>query len=368
MRELYWVLGPSSKFSTGVGIYSMALIPCLRDRGLIVHCVSTSAQSRSVRRYIWQFAYLPIYLLIKSFHRTVILYEEAYSYLIPFARLGGGRVFIIVHHLPEVMIQERGTVSFVERVKEAGLCWMANLLRFANDVITPSEFTKNVILERELASEDCVHVVPNAFEWTNRSKNDAPVSRLGVRKSELKRPIILLNIGSEETRKNVITLIQAISEMPRGQFKLIRIGRPVIAENRELILDLIRRDQVDVEFFQDLTDEELRKRMKEADVYVAPSLYEGFGRTVIEAQIAGLPVVASAIPVWKEVLGDSALLVEQPSSIESWRQVLFSILNNEIDFSNLVKRGEQNWRRFSVEKCGENLIDIIRVNINRKKN
>ncbi len=98
--------------------------------------------------------------------------------------------------------------------------------------------------------------------------------------------------------------------------------------------------------------------LKNADVFVFPSFAEGFGMPVLEAQAAGTPVVASDIPVFKEILGGSALLVN-PSKPEEIAEAVYKIIKNPSLKEDLIKKGYENIKRFDWLDCAKKTLKII---------
>ena len=76
----------------------------------------------------------------------------------------------------------------------------------------------------------------------------------------------------------------------------------------------------------------------EADVFVFPSIYEGFGLPLLEASGFGIPVIASDIPVFSEVLGDAGILVD-PNAPHAWADAIESVLNEPALAAMLAQKG-----------------------------
>ena len=94
--------------------------------------------------------------------------------------------------------------------------------------------------------------------------------------------------------------------------------------------------------------------MARADLVVVPSQsHEAFGRTGIEAQIAGTPVVASGHSGIREALGDSALLVDDYENPAAWSAAIRSLLNNPKEIERLTAAGRVNQERFSEPRILE---------------
>jgi len=109
----------------------------------------------------------------------------------------------------------------------------------------------------------------------------------------------------------------------------------------------------------DYVDEEKKwELLKNADVFVYPSFYEGFGLPVLEAQAVGTPVVASNTSSLPEILGSSALLIN-PNKPEEIAGAIYKVLKDENLRNELIKKGQENVKRFSWLKCAEETLKVI---------
>ena len=88
-----------------------------------------------------------------------------------------------------------------------------------------------------------------------------------------------------------------------------------------------------------------------------PSLYEGFGIPLIEAQYCGCPVLCSDIPVFREIGANSVEYCE-PTTNEIANK-LESLINNSQRLQELSELGKENVKRYSIEKITEQLKDVI---------
>lgn len=99
-----------------------------------------------------------------------------------------------------------------------------------------------------------------------------------------------------------------------------------------------------------VSDTELSALYRQARFLAFPSRYEGFGLPVIEAQAHGTPVIASDIPVLREVAGDGAVYFPAGDASELARH-MYALLNNDKMFSELSEKALQNQKRFSWHKA-----------------
>jgi glycosyltransferase involved in cell wall biosynthesis len=122
-------------------------------------------------------------------------------------------------------------------------------------------------------------------------------------------PVILLNVSSDGTRKNIEILPRILNELGRD-FLLVRIGRS------ERILGAFRDRNVLA--LESVSDDQYPLYFNAADAVIQPSHEEGFGYPIIEAINSGTPVLASAIPIFRELLGADYPFYINPDSPVDW--------------------------------------------------
>lgn len=144
----------------------------------------------------------------------------------------------------------------------------------------------------------------------------------------------ILYLGSNHKRKNIEGL--------KGAFEILKKKIP-----HKLILTGIENC---------VSEKKKWQLLKNADVFVFPSFYEGFGLPVLEAQKVGTPVVASNS--LSEILGKSALLVS-PHRPEEIAEAIYKIVSNPKLKQKLIKKGRENTKRFSWRNCAEETLKVI---------
>lgn len=137
------------------------------------------------------------------------------------------------------------------------------------------------------------------------------------------RPVVLI-VGTIEPRKNHLSLIAAMNEV-RAQIpdaELVIVGRA--GWKSDHIIEAIHSGERGgwVTWLDSADDDQLEQAYARASVFAYPSWYEGFGLPLLEAMARGLPVVASDIPVLREVGGDAALYADPANPSEIADRVL----------------------------------------------
>ncbi len=94
-----------------------------------------------------------------------------------------------------------------------------------------------------------------------------------------------------------------------------------------------------------------------ADILLAPSLYEGFGLTVLESMACGLPVITSSVSSLPEVSGDAAVLVD-PLNMDEMVAAVVSLIGNPNQYQRLVRDGIDRAKLFTWEKTAEQVAAV----------
>jgi glycosyltransferase involved in cell wall biosynthesis/GT2 family glycosyltransferase len=180
------------------------------------------------------------------------------------------------------------------------------------------------------------------------------------RKTDGRAPYFLY-VGSLDPRKNVETLVSAVVRAdPPLPAKLFVVGPDEggsSAELNERIARLGASDRVQHLGFVD--PRRLTDLYRGACALVLPSLYEGFGLPVLEAMLAGTPVVASDIAPVREVAGDTALYVSRPLDADAWRAALARISADDELRAGLSARGAEAAGRFTWAEVGRKFAELL---------
>lgn len=146
--------------------------------------------------------------------------------------------------------------------------------------------------------------------------------RIMNKKRIIKEPYFLY-VGNAYPHKNLGTLVAAFRQT-KGNTKLVLVGKDDFFYRR------LKKEVADdrIIFFGQVTDQELANLYHHAIALVSPSLMEGFGLPVLEALVHGCPVICSDIPVFHEIVGDSAIYFN-PVDTDDLRKKLAQVLERK---------------------------------------
>jgi glycosyltransferase involved in cell wall biosynthesis len=222
-------------------------------------------------------------------------------------------------------------------------------LQRADGLIAISEYTKRTLVEALHLPQERIHVV---YPIVDHQKfrpmivPDAFRAKYGL----VQEQHYLLFVGSEDPRKNLRTLVRAFALVKQRipGVKLLKVGSPRFPQERQKLLALIAKLdlQHDVLFFDCVSDEDLPAFYNAADVFVMPSLYEGFGLPLLEAMACGTPVVCARAASLPEVVDSSGVLVD-PQDVLALVDALSTLLESPHERLQLRQAGHERAARFT---------------------
>jgi glycosyltransferase involved in cell wall biosynthesis len=233
-----------------------------------------------------------------------------------------------------------------------------------NTVITTvSEFSKGDICQKLGVPEEKIRVIPNGLRVP-----DIPVT--DEKKHLLDRydahDGYVLNVGGIHERKNEPRLIRAFSLLVKKegyQGKLIITGSVSGAPYQEKMKKICDRAVSETDMAQRvvftgfISEKELDHLYSCAQIFIYPSLYEGFGIPVLEAMKIGTPVITSNIAVMKEVAGDAAVLIDADNT-EEIAGAMNTLLNEKSFARELIQKGKKRAAHYSWDKTANEYLAL----------
>lgn len=230
-------------------------------------------------------------------------------------------------------------------------------------IIVPSLATKDDVVRSLKASESKIRLTYEGMD-TDLLENEASDNSTDIlQKYNITKPY-LLYVATMYPHKNHQTLIKAFlemkSEMPDLQLVLVGKVDHFSRKMRTYIEEQGIEDVVLPNFQCDdgyVPDKDLKAIYNHADAYVFPSLKEGFGIPILEAQSYDLPVLASRINCLEEIGGDSVLYFD-PHDINNMKEQIKKVLTHPGVADDLVKKGRENITRFSWGKMARETYQV----------
>ncbi len=235
---------------------------------------------------------------------------------------------------------------------------MAATARRAARIVTDSEFSRDEIVRYLHADPRKIDVIYPAVSDDFRTVASGTAVDEVRSKYQIEGEYVLYT-GIYKPRKNHAGLLRAFRELAVTTRSVnLVIAGPLNGGERELRhLAEQLGIQEKVIFTGFVPDVELRALYSGACVYACPSLYEGFGFTVLEAMACGVPVVCSTAGSLPEVAGDAALFAD-PRDPKKFSSALFRAFSDTSLRSALIKKSRANLARFSWEKAAAQTLTV----------
>jgi glycosyltransferase involved in cell wall biosynthesis len=224
----------------------------------------------------------------------------------------------------------------------------------AAGVIAVSECTRRDAIQLLGIAPERVAVVPNGVGQEMRPLQ-APAELAALRQRHQLEGPVLLFVGTLEPRKNLATLLEAMSLLRQRHHLPHQL---VIGGGKGWYYDAIfrRAEQLGlgdaVRFVGYVPQAELPLWYNLAEVFVYPSLYEGFGLPALEAMACGTPVVVSNSSALPEVVGEAGLTVE-PRDADALAQAIYSLVTDADQRQRLRAAGLVQARPFTWQRTAQ---------------
>lgn len=325
--------------STGLGTYATRLYEALARRAdvdAVALCDPTFDLWRFDRRLFWDQIRAPN--LAGRAHADIVHFTGG---TMPVA--APRRTVVTVHDL--VWLREANRGSWYVRWYFGSL--QPSLVRRASAIVVDTNAAR-----ADVAGG--LRISPERIVVAGAAADDAFFSI--VRRPDTMSPFILA-VGTVEERKDLITAVRALAQVP--SLRLVSIGphTPYAEQVRRESEALNVSARVDLRGYVD--DSTLLDLFSQACALIFPSRYEGFGLPPLQAQAAGLPVVAAAGAVTEEVLGDHAWFAP-PGDDEAFAAQLLVVLRGGADVESRTAAARARARTFTWDAVADRVAQVYR--------
>lgn len=234
-------------------------------------------------------------------------------------------------------------------------------LHRAQAIIAVSEYVRTALIEQVGIAGERIYVVPEAVDhafFKPQEVSDDFREKHGLYKDRR----YVLYVGSEQPRKNFLTLLRAFARLRRriSDVCLLKVGQPEVNRERDRALRLIRQLGIEGDvIFCGHVGQDLPAFYNVAHLFVFPSRYEGFGFPPLEAMACGTPVVCSNTTSLPEVVGDAALLFD-PLDEDKLVELMECMLSSDELREEYAHRGIERARRFHWDVVAQRTVEVYR--------
>jgi glycosyltransferase involved in cell wall biosynthesis len=258
---------------------------------------------------------------------------------------------VTIHDLAWLLFPDTETPE--QRRSLAFTHWFARL--FARRLIAVSHATRADLIEKYSVPERRVDVVHHGFSNVHRGFSNTDQPAAPSSENRIAQPYVVC-LGTLQPRKNIARLIDAFLLMKQ------KTGLPhtlVIAGRKGWMCEEVvdKAETAEGVTYLGYVDDRFAL-LRDADLLVQPSLYEGFGLSVLDAFAQNVPVACSAISSLPEIAGNAAEFFD-PYDIESIADAMARVLTGRGHAERLRRRGKQRLNQFTWEACARNTLAVL---------
>jgi 1,2-diacylglycerol-3-alpha-glucose alpha-1,2-galactosyltransferase len=246
-----------------------------------------------------------------------------------------------------------GSIRYACQFKSAIERYLKLFYEQADLILAVSESTKRYLKEQLRVSKP-IEVSPNTIDRTVISKLRARRNELRVKLNWSQRPVIL-GVGQIQPRKGVDEFVAVARAMPAADFVWVGgfLFGPLSAD-RDRLQRLIRLAPRNLLFAGKLERESLYNYYVAADIFLLPSHQETFGLAILEAAIAGLPLVVRDLPSYRSIFGDAYIAVAD----DDYQSAITSLLDDRELLASYSKKALVAADSYSSDKYTDNIITL----------
>lgn len=231
--------------------------------------------------------------------------------------------------------------------------------RQADRIIAISEQTKDDIVQFLKTDPEKIDVVYQGCH-PNFRKRVSPEKITSIKEKYKLPQKYILSVGTIEERKNVVLLVKALALLPvELRMHVLVIGR--MTDYKKKIVEHAMRLRVSqwLLFLHDVSFTDLPAIYQGADVFVYPSLFEGFGIPVVEALESSLPVITSEGSCLKEAGGTGSIYIN-PEDEQELADQLKKVLSDDTLKEQMIATGRKHIEQFDPAVIAGKLIKIYK--------
>lgn len=264
---------------------------------------------------------------------------------------------ITVYDLTPIVLKSayrlRFRLTFSMRLKQA--------FKQASKIIVISESTKNDLINIFKDDRNKIDIIYPGYDKETFKPDypkeliDQSLSKYGIKGS------YILYAGTLEPKKNISRLIESFSILKKNNMithKLVLTGKKSWRTN--LIFETIDKFSLKEEiiFTDYVPEKDLALIMSGADLFIFPSLHEGFGIPPLEAMACGTPVITSNTSSLPEVVGDAGILIN-PYDIQQMADAIYKVLSDHNLRAEMTQKGLERAKLFSWEESAGKMLAIF---------
>mgnify|MGYP001322119714 CR=1 FL=1 len=226
----------------------------------------------------------------------------------------------------------------------------------ADIIIAISKQTKKDIINFFGTNESKIKVIYQGCNKIFQSKISEKKINEVCKKYNLPKKF-LLNVGTIEKRKNLLTILKSIKELPKQNLVVIGSGKKYKTKCLNYIKEHNLNDRVS--FLSRLSIEEIAAIYQKSTIMIYPSIFEGFGIPILESLFSKTPVITSKGSCFSEIGGKHSIYIN-PLSVSELKTAITKIESNPNLRIEMEEKGYNYAQNFTDDKISKNLMNIYK--------
>jgi glycosyltransferase involved in cell wall biosynthesis len=331
---------------TGIGAYILTLLETFKILDVKYKTIELKIPKWFKFKYFWQLLWLNTIVFVQTLIEKPKIFFSP-SFLMPYLTRKDTQYITVIHDL--AFYRGNEVSKYVKFIFNLSL---KIAIKKADIIIVVSQSIKEELIEKCNIEPNKIKVIYNSLDKKYLLSKNINTNII-LDKYNIKPQKYILSVATLHKRKNIPALISAFEQISERfpDLKLVLVG----GMGNEQRAKLTRH--TNIIFTGYVSDEEIPPLYKNALLYVFPSLYEGFGIPLIEAQASNCPVICSDIPVFREVAGDAAEFCSPTA--QGILEKIELLINNQERRDYLTQLGLENIKRFSIDKIVQQLKEVI---------
>jgi glycosyltransferase involved in cell wall biosynthesis len=300
---------------------------------------------------LWESFYLP-----RLLERKKVSVFHGPAFMVPLIRRNMGTV-VTIHDIVSFIMPDTIPMKYA--------FYMRNLIKLvsrkADRIISVSQSTKNDLVKWLDVPDEKITVVHQAVSNSFRPATNGDGGAQMRRRFGINGRYMLF-VGNLEPRKNLINLMEAFAlarDRLGGPVQLVICGKKGWLYSGILkTCERIKRGN-DIVITDYVNENDLLGLYQNAEMFVFPTRYEGFGMPALEAMACGTPVITSNTSSMPEITGSAAILIS-PSSVEEISEAMIKVANSDSLRKELREKGLKQAKLFSWTNTARETLDVYR--------
>ena len=348
-KEILWFCWPEKYRKSWVWNYSNLFIKELKKRWYNIKDIWLQQKS-DILRIFYQFFIIPLKVIFCYRNRIKIFWDEWMLFYTLYPFFPYQNSIFIVHDIRDFNLSAKN-----KNIYQKVYFWLLekahNNMKKAETIVVVSQFTKDLLIKEYWVKSENIKLIYNAFDLSIFKKLDSiewTRDKLFKKYRIESDKKIILNVWSEESRKNIITILKVMDKL--DDYVFIKLWRPIVTKNREEHLKYIKEHWLEgkvyfLDYIEDMDDFVWFYNI--SDIFLFPSLFEWFWRPPIEAEACWCPVISSKEWSLWEVLNDSCLIINNPEDVDEIIGLIGEVEKNK---ERMINKWLENCKRFELNK------------------